>query len=389
MLSEETDNQSSSNKSIKSRDLKDELLSSTKQTTGHSTPALTQTDLPSSPPDPKSTTTPQTASPTPGGKLTSEQIALAAVEAAKKKKLVSTSSKTGAIVLVTLVNLGNCYILNLPQVLSEQMFILFHIDQTQLNLNYSFYYLPNIVIMLLVPFFINKVRTSKLAILTSFLVFIGSIICSYAVEYRNFDMLIWGRIIYGLGGELSILSINIVVDKWFTGAFVTSLIILVDQLGIAFSNYFSVPLMIKERSPTFPFIVASFLCFVGVLCSIFLVYYEDILDDKRLRESLLTVSQASRIDDALNITEDEEVMSEARNTLKQLESQGGAFSRGVESRDFWPEMRRGGPGARHYGNELIFNDMIPSGEFLDEVVKHKEVNTTKLKTLFGCFLCFL
>ena len=169
---------------------------------------------------------------------------------------------------VSLANFGGFYNFDVPQELSEQLMVKYQVNQMQLNLTYTLYYLPNIIFMLVVPYYASNIQTSYVVAIATGVQAIGAAISAAGVPYNSWNLILLGRLVYGIGGEICLTTIDELTEEWFKSgglSVVLSTTLFLNQLGMASSNYSSVPLMEWSRDLFTPFFVSTILCFFSFL----------------------------------------------------------------------------------------------------------------------------
>lgn len=89
------------------------------------------------------------------------------------------------------------------------------VSVTTYSYTYSVYSLPNIIIPLFGGFLIQKIGKGNGLILTSFLVTVGQVLSSIGGFTKSFALLIFGRALYGIGGETMYVIRQCYIAKWF------------------------------------------------------------------------------------------------------------------------------------------------------------------------------
>jgi len=119
----------------------------------------------------------------------------------------------------TYIKLGDYYCIDNVGVLHDSLKIQFsHLGENfeyYFGLLYSLYSMPNIVL----PFF-GGILIMKYGIRTMYMVFgvlilIGQFIFSIGCQYYSMNIMLLGRIIFGLGGECINICQNAMIVKWF------------------------------------------------------------------------------------------------------------------------------------------------------------------------------
>ncbi|KAF9423757.1 hypothetical protein BGZ94_008182 [Podila epigama] len=130
-----------------------------------------------------------------------------------------TSRHWAVLSLACLLLLGNYYCYDIPAALNVQleewMGTSYEVHQYQLNMLYSAYSLPNIILPLLGGFLIDKLSASRMLILFSLCLCLGQAVFSTGVSFKSFGVMLLGRFIFGIGGEcLEVAQAKITTD-WF------------------------------------------------------------------------------------------------------------------------------------------------------------------------------
>ncbi|TPX75630.1 hypothetical protein CcCBS67573_g03114 [Chytriomyces confervae] len=116
------------------------------------------------------------------------------------------------LALACMVMFGNYYAYDLPAALNKplQMYLEEPDDayQYQLNLLYSLYSLPNIVLPFFGGWMVDRFGTRRLMTFLSFLVCLGQLLFTLGVNGKRYALMHLGRIIFGLGGE----SLSVAVE---------------------------------------------------------------------------------------------------------------------------------------------------------------------------------
>ncbi|EGF82830.1 hypothetical protein BATDEDRAFT_23019 [Batrachochytrium dendrobatidis JAM81] len=125
------------------------------------------------------------------------------------------------LALSCLMVFGNYYCYDLPSALNIPMYNYLNIDyityQFQLNLLYSVYSFPNIILPLFAGVLVDKYPTSYMVIVFSLMVCIGQSIFAIGVTTKNFIVMATGRLIFGIGGESLEVASASIITQWFEG----------------------------------------------------------------------------------------------------------------------------------------------------------------------------
>ncbi|KAG0376173.1 hypothetical protein BGX24_008166 [Mortierella sp. AD032] len=130
-----------------------------------------------------------------------------------------TSRHWLVLLLACLLLFGNYYCYDIPAALNVQLGEWLGDDyathQYHINLLYSVYSLPNIILPLLGGFLIDRLSASRMLVLFSLCICAGQVIFAVGVSVKSIWMMILGRFIFGIGGEcLEVAQAKITTD-WF------------------------------------------------------------------------------------------------------------------------------------------------------------------------------
>jgi len=107
------------------------------------------------------------------------------------------------------------------------------VTRAQYGLLFSYYSLPNLLMVLLGGILLDRVGIRKAGMLFVALCVVGVLMTAFGGS-NSFQMMLWGRLLYGIGAEsLSVTQIK-VLSKWFRGkefAFAMGLYITLVRLG--------------------------------------------------------------------------------------------------------------------------------------------------------------
>jgi len=122
------------------------------------------------------------------------------------------------LVGICFLTFGSYFVYDIPGSLSSYLLEGLHIDNSKLGALYSVYSWPNTILALFGGFLIDRVFGIKLgAIVFCSLVFIGQLIFAIGVQAGNFWICLFGRFVFGLGGESLSVSQSTYAARWFTG----------------------------------------------------------------------------------------------------------------------------------------------------------------------------
>ncbi len=184
------------------------------------------------------------------------------------------------LLVVSLVMFGSYYIYDSLSPINEYIQQDMGIDNAKFGLLFSFYYIVNLLFVLLIAgFVLDRFGIRKAGTVYVFLILLGSIITSLGAG-KSFIVMLIGRMIFGVGSEATLLVTNKVIARWFKGrelGFAYGLNITVMRLGTVLAFNTAVP--IADWTGTWRWSVWSgaivmFVCFVFFL--VYLVIDKDV-----------------------------------------------------------------------------------------------------------------
>jgi MFS family permease len=94
----------------------------------------------------------------------------------------------------------------------------------QIGLLFTVYAIPNVFIPLFSGTFFDKLGVWRGVIIISTTIAVGIIVVAVAVALKSYGGMLFGQVIYGLGGESLYVGIDVLTTTWFRGA----------ELGLAY-----------------------------------------------------------------------------------------------------------------------------------------------------------
>ena len=119
-----------------------------------------------------------------------------------------------ALILISLAMFGNYYIYDsispLADLLKEQL----GFSDSNIGLLNAIYSFPNIIMVLIGGFIIDRIGTRKSVFIFTILIMIGAVVTAIKGDLVTMAS---GRLIFGLGAESMIVAITTIVARWFKG----------------------------------------------------------------------------------------------------------------------------------------------------------------------------
>lgn len=141
--------------------------------------------------------------------------------------------------------------------------------QYQINLIYSVYALPNMFLPIFGGGFMDRFGTSSLMQLLSVVICVGHLFFSIGVQWRSLPLMIFGRVLFGIGGESLSVAQTRMTTKYFRGrelALALGVNLSVARLGSVANDLLSPYLAVKFSVP-FAVYFGLTTCLLSLLCS--------------------------------------------------------------------------------------------------------------------------
>ena len=180
-----------------------------------------------------------------------------------------------------IITIGNYYCFDIPSVLYEQLSQYFHqlsFFDLRFNLLYILYSIPNIVIPLFGGYLTDQWGKRLMIVIFSILILFGQFIVAIGCSLQDFNMILFGRFVFGLGGESLMVSLLTLLASWFEGkelAFSLGLMFSFARLGSA-SNAWVSPFIAYDKGVALAFWFGVVLCFFSFVCTLFVVVLDQL-----------------------------------------------------------------------------------------------------------------
>lgn len=193
----------------------------------------------------------------------------------KKKRpvLIPAIPSISAVVMISCLNVGNFFLFNIPEQLANQTMEEFGINQTQLNLMYTFYYAPSIIILIFSSKISSMLTSSFASMITCLIILLGSILTNYGFYLGDYKIILAGRFLFGIGGELLIVLAACLMEEWFKGGKLTlaiSILEMVSLMSEGFCSYFTLPIYVKYQRVSAAYILGSFISLGSLIVGVFM-----------------------------------------------------------------------------------------------------------------------
>lgn len=251
----------------------------------------------------------------------------------------SLQMRWGVLAAVCIAMTGSYYSIDIPSALHQQ--IKNYMPQTSsfeynFNLLYTLYSLPNIVLPFIGGNLVDRYSAPVCFVVFALCTFIGQIVFAVGTSYKNWHVMLLGRILYGLGGENICVAQSALLAAWFAGkelALALGICLSLSRLGSVFNNLVSPALANSSSMPTAAYFGAVVNC-----CSVIMTVATLFLDIKGAKKcersndatAKLTMSLLEDRDDIDddNIPSERDIMEHNNNatvSLKEIRNFGPLF----------------------------------------------------------------
>lgn len=173
---------------------------------------------------------------------------------------------------------GQNYVFDFPQALEGALILDLEIKTIKISFLYAIYSLPNMIMSPITGYVIEIIGCNYSAVVYTGLTFFGQIIIYYGMYIGNYWWVLFGRGLYGIGGEgLTILQLTI-NELWFYGNFLSMSVAWCDIIAvfaILAGNFLSPELFTKTRNLSVSFFVMALMCFLSAICGILYFFYHN------------------------------------------------------------------------------------------------------------------
>ncbi len=148
----------------------------------------------------------------------------------------STSPTRWAVLaLACITMLGSYYCYDIPSALNDQLEAKMNLNSFKINLMYSVYSFPNVILPLFGGYFVDKLGTVITLVVFSGLIAAGQAVFALGVSVDNYGLSLVGRVIFGFGGESLGVASSALLAIWFRGkemAFAMGLNLSISRFGM-------------------------------------------------------------------------------------------------------------------------------------------------------------
>ena len=215
------------------------------------------------------------------------------------KSAIPAPSGLETAILMVSISLGNTGFFSFvdsPASLAEPLTRYLNITPQEIGLMNSFSTAFAIIMSPVAGVLITRFGLAKMAVLFNSLILTGIFISFFGIMFRRFDVLLLGRLVYGLGGPPNVICTASASSKWFSGRFLSfsmALNLFFGQIGSSLSNFINPANVVKFRTLQVAFVyyaIVATISWTGTMIFSYLDYKNSylLLDDIPISQAFTT-----------------------------------------------------------------------------------------------------
>ena len=172
------------------------------------------------------------------------------------------------LVLISLAMFGNYYIYDAISPMADLLVSQLGFSDSNIGLLQAIYSIPNVFMVLIGGFIIDRLGTKKSTLIFAALCMLGAII---TVISPRLEMMATGRLVFGLGAESLIVAVTTAIAKWFKGkelSFAFGINLTIARLGsfaALNSPSWASKAFVDWRGPLLIAVAFSVICVIGAI----------------------------------------------------------------------------------------------------------------------------
>jgi MFS family permease len=181
------------------------------------------------------------------------------------------------LAILIFVAFANEYAFNNPQALEDSMEKILDISESQFQLFYSLYALPNVVTLLIIGYLCDRFGVRLSLISLSAGVAFCQLIIAIGGYIKSYPLILVGRILFGIASEALFIPHASMISLWFQGteqAFALGIGITFPELGNAFNSFMTPLIFEHSQNLGNPLLFSFGLCLVGLLMACLAAYLD-------------------------------------------------------------------------------------------------------------------
>jgi len=187
------------------------------------------------------------------------------------------------LALASIINSALNYSSNNPQALQPSIQAVFGIEDAKFNLLYSVYSMPNVLLPLFGGLLADYIGVRFAVNLFGFLVFIGQGVFALGAYNENFQLMVVGRFLFGLGGESLTVTQLPLIAKWFNGgelAFAYGFAKSAVRLGKSANSFFTPKIYLWTNSLSAPLFAGLTVSLISLISGFILCQFDKKADSE-------------------------------------------------------------------------------------------------------------
>jgi len=227
------------------------------------------------------------------------------------------------LVLACVLLCGNYYCYDIPASISTSLQHYFKFTEVKwnyiLNLLYSVYSIPNLVLPICSGLLIDSISPNRTIIMFSSMLMIAQVVFTMATHYKNIPLMLVARALFGIGGEALEVAQAVIVTTWFpnNAGLALGLTLTAARLSTAANDNISPSIYTHTKTPDAVNLVGVIVAAISVMAAITIAYMtkvnlqvDSLVQADVEQQSLLTESMDE--DNASQASENCDVASSSR-----------------------------------------------------------------------------
>jgi len=126
-------------------------------------------------------------------------------------------------ILLSMIFIGfaNFWTYDYPMLFEDILIKELGIDSLKIGMFYAVYSIPNIFLLPFGGLFINAMGVGFSSVILSSIIMASTVISSTGYYLKNYYIILFSKLVHGIGGESLQVAQNTIAEKWFTGSFLS------------------------------------------------------------------------------------------------------------------------------------------------------------------------
>ena len=187
-----------------------------------------------------------------------------------------TNVRWGMLVLTCCFVLGSYFCYDNPGPLETQLEHDLNLDSAHFSLLYTVYSMPNMVLPVLGGIFLDKIGIRSGLLLFTVILTIGQGIFMIGGYQHDFNTMLAGRVVFGMGGECMGVAQSAIISVWFKGkelAFALGLNMTIGRLG-SVANAALLPSVYETSGLGMALFLGFCICIFSLMAAIGLIWID-------------------------------------------------------------------------------------------------------------------